>query len=275
MRVFISHSSLDEEVTRILIDLLRQALNLRSEDIRCTSVDGYRLPGGVTTSKALREEVNEAALVIGLITPSSIKSAYVLFELGARWGLGKAMIPLLASGTNLEHLEGPLKEINVLDCSEVGQVHQLLENAGKHLQRQLDSASSYTNLANKLVEASSNILPIGFQVFPENKDQETQSSLTNPEIPSLTKEAKCLLIAGSNDRDGMVRKLLTAGGTRIMTRKMEFNEADPRSEALWEAALGQLVEHRLLKDTGNGVAFKITDQGIRVADWLQCAVSPE
>ena len=275
MRVFISHSSLDEEVTTNLIDLLRQALNLRSGDIRCTSVDGYRLPAGVSTTEALRQEVYEAGLVIGLITPNSMGSAYVLFELGARWAAKKDMIPLLASGIKPEHLEGPLKDINALDCSNESQVHQFLKDAAGHLDIELDSVPSYINTVKKLTAAASKVLASEAYKSPQNKEQSVQSFSADPDIPPISKEAMCLLIGGSNDRDRMVRKVSTAGGTRIMTREMEFNEEDPRSEALWEAALGQLVEHRLLEDTGNGVAFKITDQGSRVADRLKSAGSPE
>lgn len=269
MRVFISHSSLDEEVTRILIDLLRQALNLKSEDIRCTSIDGYRLPAGVSTSEALRQEVHEATLVIGLITPNSIKSAYVLFELGARWGADKAMIPLLASGTKPDHLEGPLKEINVLDCSEDGQVHQLLEDAAKHLQCQIDSASSNTKLVKQLVEVSSKVLPSGVQVFPENKDQVAQSPSADPEIPPLTNEARCLLVEASNDNRRSIMKINSQGGTQISIGNKEFTDGSPRSEALWESALAQLIEHGLVEDTGKGVVFKMSHQGYSVADSLK------
>ena len=86
MKIFISHSSFDVEFAKLLIDLMRKSLNLRSTDIRCSSVDGYRLPGGVPTDQSLRAEVHDAELVIGLITPNSLKSIYVSFELGARWG---------------------------------------------------------------------------------------------------------------------------------------------------------------------------------------------
>ena len=275
MRVFISHSSLDKEVTAILINLLRQALNLGSGDIRCTSVDGFRLPAGVSTNEALRQEVYEAGIVIGLITPNSMGSAYVLFELGARWGAEKAMIPLLASGIKPEHLEGPLRDINALDCSNESQVHQFLKEAAGHLDIEPDSAPSYINTVKTLVEAASKDLAIEAHKSPQNKEQAVQSFSADPDIPPISKEAMCLLIGGSNDRDRMVRKVSTAGGTRIMTRKTEFTEANPRSEALWEAALEQLVEHRLLEDSGDGVAFKITDQGFRVADWLKSAGSSE
>jgi hypothetical protein len=76
MRIFISHSSRDVKIAGILIDLLRFALNLRSEDLRCTSVEGYRLPGGASVDAVLRREVHDAQLFIGLITQDSINSAY-------------------------------------------------------------------------------------------------------------------------------------------------------------------------------------------------------
>ena len=276
MRVFISHSSLDEEVTTILIDLLRQALNLGSGDIRCTSVDGYRLPAGVSTNEALRQEVYEAGIVIGLITPNSMGSAYVLFELGARWGAKKAMIPLLASGIEPKHLEGPLKDINALDCSNESQVHQFLKEAAGHLDIEPDSVPSYINTVKTLVEASTNVLPGEAQEFLEKQAQIIQTSLADPEIPPLSEEAKCLLIAVSRDRDGSVTKTGSLAGTQISTSDKDFAKiGDPRSEALWEAALDQLIECRLVEDLGAGVVFKITHNGFAVADRLKGVESPE
>ena len=98
MRIFISHSSNDVQVAKLLVELLRKALNLKCDAIRCTSVDGYRMQAGVPGDERLRTEVHEAELLIGIITPASLRSAYVMSELGARWGAGKPMIPLLAFG---------------------------------------------------------------------------------------------------------------------------------------------------------------------------------
>src|SRR5688572_19277140 len=94
--VFISHSSQDSQLARQVVDLLRSSLNLRAQQIRCTSVDGYRLPAGANTDQQLREEALAARAFIGIISPFSLTSAYVLFELGARWGAGQPLFPLLA-----------------------------------------------------------------------------------------------------------------------------------------------------------------------------------
>ena len=87
--LFISHSSKDLEVVRALIYLFRSALAISPEEIRCTSLEGYRLPAGASVDEKLRQEVHEAKVFIGLISYNSLQSIYVVFELGARWGAGK------------------------------------------------------------------------------------------------------------------------------------------------------------------------------------------
>lgn len=56
LSVFISHSSNDRNFVVLLIHLLRSALNIPAEEIRCTSVDGYRLPAGANAAEQLRRE---------------------------------------------------------------------------------------------------------------------------------------------------------------------------------------------------------------------------
>ena len=283
MKIFISHSSNDVEFATLLIDLLRKSLNLRSTDIRCSSVDGYRLPGGVSTDQSLRDEVHDAKLMIGLITPHSLKSAYVSFELGARWGADKPMIPLLASGATPKHLGGPLAGINALDCGNESQVNQFVEEASSHLKIDLDQPSSYVAEINSLVEMSS-----------ESAVAAEQQS-TNTETPQLSEEAKELLTEATKDRKRRIRKfgpsaspspityaeLKDAHGETqefipirdpvIKTNGKDFGEiGTPRSEAVWEGALDELIRRELAKDAdGSGEIFTVTHKGFEVADTLK------
>ena len=124
--IFISHSGKDQQIASGLIDLLVAAMNIPPERIRCTSVDGYRLPAGASTNEWLQREVREAKCFIALLTPTSIRSTYVLFELGARWGANLPFIPLLAAGLNASQLEGPISGLNALSCASSSQLHQLI-----------------------------------------------------------------------------------------------------------------------------------------------------
>jgi hypothetical protein len=142
LAVFISHSSKDADLALALIDLLKAGLALTADQIRCSSVDGYRLPVGVNTEGKLREEVNAAKVVIGLITPSSLSSYYVMFELGARWGANLFLAPLLA-GVKAGGLSGPLSLLNALSATNDAQLHQLLADIANHLGLPLQPAASY------------------------------------------------------------------------------------------------------------------------------------
>jgi hypothetical protein len=135
VQLFISHSAKDAAFVEPLIVLLRSALTLPATDVRCTSVDGYRLPAGADTNAQLRREVQESAVLLGVISSESISSLYVVFELGARWGTGKTFIPLLAPGSASSLLGGPLAGINALRLDNEAQVHQLLHDVGRHLRR--------------------------------------------------------------------------------------------------------------------------------------------
>ncbi len=140
--VFISHSSKDAALAQALIDLLRAGLGLHANQIRCSSVDGYRLSIGVNSESELREEVNAAKVVIGLITPNSLASYFVMFELGARWGANLFLAPLLA-GVQPSELSTPLSFLNALSANNESQLHQLLDNISKKLRLSLEATHSY------------------------------------------------------------------------------------------------------------------------------------
>jgi hypothetical protein len=143
--IFISHSSNDAELAQLLVDLLRTALNIPSKEIRCTSLDGYRLPGGADIDDQIKSEILRSTTLIGLISEKSFDSAYVLFELGARWGTGKNLIPLLAPGMDANKLKGPVIGYNALKCDSNSQIHQLVENVAEQLGLKLENPSSYQN----------------------------------------------------------------------------------------------------------------------------------
>ena len=143
VRLFISHCSDDVELAARLAARFRVALNIPSSAIRCSSVDGYRLPGGANTDEQLRREVHDAEAFVGIVSSASVRSLYVLFELGARWGALRQMIPLLAPGTPTSVLGGPLAGLNALSAGSVPQLHQLLSELAAALSLDLESAAGY------------------------------------------------------------------------------------------------------------------------------------
>jgi hypothetical protein len=73
-------------------------------------------------------EILGSEVVLGLVSPSSVSSSYVLFGLGASWGTRDVTMPLLVRGGTYEILPGPLKERSALFLEEVASCGQLIEN---------------------------------------------------------------------------------------------------------------------------------------------------
>lgn len=152
IRLFISHAAADALLAERLIELILLALNLPADAVRCTSVDGHRLPGGADTSEQLRREVHESEAFIGIVSSASVRSVYVLFELGARWGAGKHLIPLLAPGSGSGVLGGPLAGLNALRADSRAEVHQLLGELADRLEVPLQGTAGFERHVTKLIE---------------------------------------------------------------------------------------------------------------------------
>ncbi len=142
-RIFISHSSRDTQTASALIDLLTRALALRSESIRCTSVAGFELDAGANAENQLKAEVVASEVLISLISEHSLQSTYVMFELGARWGFGRPLIPILVGAILPGDLRAPLSALHAVRGDSEERVHSLLDTVAKHLGAVVERPSAY------------------------------------------------------------------------------------------------------------------------------------
>jgi hypothetical protein len=132
-RLFVSHSSNDIELATALTGLVDAALEVPIGSLRCTSVAGYKLEPGANAAATLRKNLRSARVVIGLLTPSSLASAYVLMELGAAWGLKSRVVPLLTEGVDFTSIPGPIgPTLHAVRASDEGDVAALLETISAH-----------------------------------------------------------------------------------------------------------------------------------------------
>jgi hypothetical protein len=237
--VFISHSSKDADLALALIDLLKAGLALRADQIRCSSVDGYRLPIGVSTPDQLRNEVNAAKIVIGLVTPSSLVSHYVMFELGARWGANSLLAPLLA-GVKASELSGPLSLLNALSASNDAQLHQLLGDVAKQLGMPLQPAPSYIRNITAVKTLADTVRPSTPQAATNT------SSVNGPNLVLVRVLSESLIFDGEQWRRGWVES--GPPSPRMDAVFAEIKNAKSESRDVG-AALGVKAELTLLKDS--------------------------
>jgi len=127
-KIFISHRHKDVEQASALLDLLQAAFEIGKEDIRCTSVQPYKLNAGEKTSERLRAEIAGAEVVLGLLSPDTADSKYVLAELGAAWGVNVPTFPLLLRGAEFGNVPEPLNERHSLSLERAAECFQLIQD---------------------------------------------------------------------------------------------------------------------------------------------------
>jgi len=96
------------------------------------------------------------------------------------------------------------------------------------------------------------------------------TEMTAPLIPNLSREAQTLLKEASHDPNGIIFRLSTFGGPHIQTNKKKFGgEGDPRTRAIWEGALEELENERLIIDKNyKKEVFEVTRKGYEIAELI-------
>ncbi len=105
MRIFISHREVDAKIARALIDVLTVGIPINGDQILCTSAPGHKLRFGETIESQLKAEIQSKPVLIALLTRRALSSSWVTFELGAAWGLGVIIVPIL--GKNVAYSDVP------------------------------------------------------------------------------------------------------------------------------------------------------------------------
>jgi TIR domain len=155
-RIFVSHRHKDEAVVRALVNLLESAFQIEKEDVRCTSVQPYTLSPGDRTSERLRAEIRGAEVVLGLLSPDTAESKYVIAELGASWGADVPTFPLLVRGATFDDVPEPLSERHSVSLEKVENCTQLVDEIARvtSFTRKKDVTARVVEQASKLAKLS-------------------------------------------------------------------------------------------------------------------------
>lgn len=132
-KIFISHRHKDQDIARALVETIETQFYVKHNEIRCTSVQPYRLPFGKNTGERLRDEIKNAQVVLGILSPDTSESTYVMFELGAAWSQRIYTCPLLSKGAEYSHIPGPIFDLAPARLWVTSDCHQLLDNLGAEI----------------------------------------------------------------------------------------------------------------------------------------------
>jgi hypothetical protein len=129
VRVFLSYADADRTYARHLQEILSPFANFRV-------FTSDALSAGEDWTPKLRDEIARSDVFVVLISPTSVRSAWVLQELGAAWGLNKPIVPVLTQPEVSGKLSMALRDNRTVDY------------------RSLDDPAAVTKLLERLAEAA-------------------------------------------------------------------------------------------------------------------------
>ncbi len=112
-RVFISHSHQDNELVR---DIARRLRDAGFE----TFVDFEPIASGEEFRRQVRERLSQSSVILILLTPASLRSPWIMTELGMAEALGRQVLPVTVGISN-RNLPEPLKAVKTVPFDRLDQ----------------------------------------------------------------------------------------------------------------------------------------------------------
>lgn len=115
-KIFISHSSKDIDYVKSFVEnILLLGLDIPSDRIFCSSMEGQGVKSGQYIPDRLKEEINKSSLALLFVSKNYKSSEICLNEVGAAWATLKkeSVIPILLPNTEFS-------ELGFLDLSRLG-----------------------------------------------------------------------------------------------------------------------------------------------------------
>lgn len=146
--VFISHvADTDKSIATKFEDWIRVATKSQA-DVFVSSTDGIT-PGEFADMKIIQTLRDAHALII-LLSPSAKNNAWLAFESGAFYGLGKPVIPIACRGAKPADFDGPLKQPQMADAADPIQFSAAIATLGEAIG--IHFVRDYNELRNRLCE---------------------------------------------------------------------------------------------------------------------------
>ena len=140
-RLFLSHSSKDERLADIFLDLLTGA-GLSESRIFYSSVRATGIESGQPVEQVLREQLQRSSFVVQLISPSFMASPMCLMELGAAWVLDLPRLPIVVTPLARGDVSARIGNFQMAQLSSAKDVESMLDDCYDALSARLAVAPS-------------------------------------------------------------------------------------------------------------------------------------
>ncbi|MEQ1105142.1 toll/interleukin-1 receptor domain-containing protein [Acinetobacter ursingii] len=152
-KIFISHATADKEIVELLIDLLED-IGLKSNQIFCSSFEGYGIPLGEDFLDRIKKELSSDVMVLFVITNKFYESKVCLCEMGAAWALSKGHIPIVVPPLSYSDINGVIPLTQGLLINDVPKLNSLKDKLEQDFKIQEKiSANIWERKRKKFVES--------------------------------------------------------------------------------------------------------------------------
>jgi hypothetical protein len=100
--IFVSHAAADQQLAKLLVEFLKEAVGVPAKSIFCSSVKGHHIPVGEDFNEYIKAKIKNPKIVILLMTPAYMESSFCLMELGAAWAQGSKSIAIVVPPINYD-----------------------------------------------------------------------------------------------------------------------------------------------------------------------------
>jgi hypothetical protein len=126
--VFVSHAAVDKRfVDNFMDDIIRLGCEVPKTSIFYSSGADTGIPSGGNLNAYVRQKVQDATIVVAILTPSFQTRPYCAAELGAAWSRTGLLFPIAAPGVERTDLQGVLKGLIVRYLDDSGALDELHE----------------------------------------------------------------------------------------------------------------------------------------------------
>ena len=215
--IFISHAIRDRKLVEEFSERVRLGLDLKSENIFCSSLEGMDIPPGVNFSDFIREQIHNPRIVIFMISPAFLESQFCMCELGATWVMAHEQIPLLIPPVGNEHMRGVLGNVQAERICEKESLNKLAERIKQNLQIEVNLPVWSKNV-DKFLRKVENLYGSEFTVVPAEKYNDLNATYN-----SLLEENEKLEEEIQSQKD-LIKKLENAKSSEEVAKIMAPTE---------------------------------------------------
>ena len=131
--LFISHAVADAPVVKFFVNLLESGIGISPKRIFCTSNKGQGIRPGAEFKSSIHENLDEATIVISLISENYYNSPFCMCELGGTWLKAKDFIPILIPPIRFGDMKAVLHGLQALKIQTAEDLDELRDELAERL----------------------------------------------------------------------------------------------------------------------------------------------